>query len=414
MGKPVFLLYGGNKLNYGIVRKFQQAGYLVYVVDWNEHPALTGDRHYQLDIKFSEPIIAALKKDGVWGDVKLAYTSIDMAVQSVAELHRALGMQTISDAAILCATSKSKMIEGWERAGLLNRWSRKYEEFAPEIIQLNKGTTIIFKPDNSSSSRGITIVPADSSESVLRVAFELAVKEAGNHYALVEEFVKGQEYTVELLGDAHGNVSVYGISRKTYTANTVNKNITVKQHYNCEPDELQQKIADYAIRCYKALGFSACLGHLEIILKPDGTLSPVEIGARSSGCIAADLVDIPSGRNFMMDLLAVHQGGRVPTGLRPQTPESSMFYFYDIPFGAIVVRERLIMDYLNPAIRSLYGDHSQLKIGFAMSVVDNGNCRAGFEILQGPKSVMTLEHVVDAERQMLAEMVELNGGNFKS
>ena len=51
MGKPIFLLFGGNQLNFGVLNKFQKKGYLVYVIDWNEHPQMTGDRHYRLDVK---------------------------------------------------------------------------------------------------------------------------------------------------------------------------------------------------------------------------------------------------------------------------------------------------------------------------------------------------------------------------
>ena len=33
MNKSIFLLLGGNKLNYGIVKKFQNKNCLVYIVD---------------------------------------------------------------------------------------------------------------------------------------------------------------------------------------------------------------------------------------------------------------------------------------------------------------------------------------------------------------------------------------------
>lgn len=62
----IFLLLGGNKLNYGILKKFQNAGFLVYVIDWNEHPQMTGDKHYRIDVKDSDAIINALKQDGVF------------------------------------------------------------------------------------------------------------------------------------------------------------------------------------------------------------------------------------------------------------------------------------------------------------------------------------------------------------
>ena len=107
----IFLLLGGNKLNYGIVEKFRNKGYFVYVIDWNEHPQLTGDKHYQIDIKDTASIIDALKKDGVWENVHFAYSSIDLAVTSVARINRAIGLHTLTDEALQYAASKRKMTE---------------------------------------------------------------------------------------------------------------------------------------------------------------------------------------------------------------------------------------------------------------------------------------------------------------
>lgn len=152
--------------------------------------------------------------------------------------------------------------------------------------------------------------------------------------------------------------------------------IAVKLHYNCEPDDLQRKIADYAVRCYKALGFSCSLGHLEILLKPDGTLSPVEIGARSSGCIASDLVDIVSGRDFLKDWFDVLNGGSVPDGLRPQSLRSSMFFFYDLPAGARIVRRCNLLDFTDEAVSSRFWDRSRID-GRLSGAVDRAATMSG-------------------------------------
>jgi hypothetical protein len=149
----------------------------------------------------------------------------------------------------------------------------------------------------------------------------------------VEEFVEGIEFTVDMLGDDYGNVCVYGISRKTHTKNTDNNRIAVKLHYNAVEVELQKKIAQFGIACYKALGFSASLGHLEVILKEDGILSPVEIGARSSGFIASDLVDIVSGSNYLGDLIAVQNGVRIQNGFHKQ--EENRQYISSMTFQII-------------------------------------------------------------------------------
>lgn len=404
--KKIFLLLGGNKLNFGVYEKFKKSGYTVCVVDWNESPQITGDKHYRIDVKDSDAIITALKEDRLWEYVAFAYSSIDLAVPSVACLNKAIGLTTIGPEGLNRSSSKSLMTRRWNECGLLNRLSKAYVDFDDEIINLNKKMKLIIKPDNSASSRGITILNRNSSENDVKFAFNKAFKEASDNTVVVEEFVEGTEFTVEMIGDAYGNVCVYGISKKTHTINTDNNKIAVKLHYNAVSDEFQNKIAEYGIACYKALDFSSSLGHLEILLKEDGTLSPVEIGARSSGFIASDLVDIVSGSGFLEDTLRVQQGAAVQNGLHPQTDKSSMYFFYDFPAGSIVRNECCLLDFCDPRITSRYFDRSNITRGRLFSKIDNDNARLGFEILEGPKALMTPEYIAEREKEMLMNMLE--------
>ena len=403
--RKVFLLLGGNKLNFGIYEKFKKAGYVVYVIDWNEKPQITGDRHYRIDVKDSDAIIAALKKDNEWQNVVFAYSSIDLAVSSVSRLNKERGLTTISEEGLKHSSSKAMMTRRWNECGLLNRYSKAYSAFDVEITELNQKMKLIVKPDNSASSRGITILNRNSPENEIKTAFNKAFKEASDHTVVIEEFVDGTEFTVEMIGDASGNVCVYGISQKTHTVNTSNNKIAVKLHYNSVSDELQNKIAEYGIACYKALGFSSSLGHLEILLKKDGSLSPVEIGARSSGFIASDLVDIVSGASFLEDMLSVQKGASVQNGLHPQTEKSSMYFFYDFPDNSIVRNECNLLDFCDSSITSRYFDRSNITKGRRFSKIDNDNARLGFEILEGPKNLMTPEYVAEREKEMLKQML---------
>lgn len=401
----IFLLLGGNILNFGIYQKFKNKGYKVYVVDWNENPQIKGDKHYQLDVKDSESIIKALKEDNILNQVEFAYSSIDLAVPSVARVNKALGLNVISDDALKFATSKSMMTSQWAKDGILNRISEKYNDFSNDIYDLNKKMKLIIKPDNSASSRGITIIAKNSDEEFIKNAFEKAKKEATNSTVVVEEFVEGTEFTVEMLGDKFGNVSVYAMSRKTHTQNTSNNKIAVKLHYNSVSDELQNKIADFAIKCYKSLGFSSSLGHLEILLKEDGTISPVEIGARSSGFIASDLVDIASGRDFLGDLEKIYKGEKTQNGLMPQSENSSMYFFYDFPSGTTVKKECNLLDFTDKSIKSRYSNRTNLVLGKSFENIDNDNARLGFEILEGPKKIMTRDYINEKEQEFLKELL---------
>ncbi len=175
-------------------------------------------------------------------------------------------------------------------------------------------------------------------------------------------------------------------------------------HYNSINDELQNEIADFGIKCYKALGFSSSLGHLEVIVKNDGSIVPVEIGARSSGFIASDLVDAVSGSNFLLDIINVQKGAKVENGLHVQTDNSSMYFFYDFPDGFLVKEECSLMDFLDKSIKSRYFDRDKIKFDTGFKKIDNDNARIGFEILEGPKNIMTTAYIEQKEKEMLDVM----------
>ncbi len=404
MNKNIFLLLGGNKLNYGIQKKMQKNGFLVYVIDWNENPDLKGDKHLQIDVKNADLIIKTLKDLNIIDKVMFAYSSIDLAVPTVAKINREIGLKTISDQALINSVSKTKQSNAWNSQGILNKISKSYDKFDSEIIDLNNNYKLIVKPDNAASSRGITILNKNSNKDAILSAFKKAQSEATNSIVVVEEFVEGIEHTVEMIGDSFGNVSVYAISRKTHTNNTNNNKIAVKLHYNSESIELQNKIAEFGIKCYKALGFSSSFGHLEIILKNNGEIVPVEIGARSSGFIASDLVDIVSGSDFINDLIKVQNGCKVQNGLHQQTNSSSMYFFYDFPENITIKKECNLLDFTDKSISSRYYDRNNIKLNNLFKKIENDNARLGFEILEGPKEIMTIDYINSKEHEMLNYM----------
>ncbi len=402
MMKKIILLLGGNKLNYGIMKKFQLQGFLVYVIDWHEQPQLKGDRHFAVDIKEPDKIMYILKKEHLWDRVIFAYSSIDLAVQSVAILNRAIGLHTISDKAVKYASSKSLMTEKWEKECLLHRKTYKLKRCDETIENYVKERKMIMKPDNAASSRGITILEPDSDYSTVRLAYDKAVKEAANDTAVLEEYVEGTEYTVEMIGDREGNVAVYAISKKAHTQNTDKNRIAVKLHYNSIPEDKQVKIAQFGIKCYKSLGFSSSFGHLEIIEKENGELSPLEMGARSSGFIASDLADITSGADYLGDLISVQKGRKLAAGLHSQTKKSSMYFFYDFPAGFVIKRPCSLLDFCDKRIHSRYYDRTCITAESKFGLIDNDNARYGFEILEGPKELMTEEYIREKEMLMMA------------
>ena len=406
--KKIIVILGGNILNSGIVDYCKQKDYFVVVVDWSPNAHLKGDLFLCIDVKATDEIIKALEENGI-KSIYGAYSSIDLAVPSVNAINRHYGLASMDERALANALPKATMTRIWNEAGILNRYSHIFEEEEDEIFEKVQAIKMIFKPNISSSSRGITIIEKGSDKATVDAAFEKAKKESFDKKVIVEEFVEGREFTCDMLGDADGNVSVYAISVKYHTINTCNNKIAIKLHYNSDfyPDEVYRKIAETGKKCYKTLGFKSSLGHLEILMKEDGTLSPVEIGARSSGYITNPLVSLASGHDYFGDYLNVINGGKVSGKDYINGTESSMYFFYDMPHGTTVYHPCTLMDFLPEGIKSEYNNRSKVtELGHHFDDITNDNERVGYEIIHGERHLMSIYTIEVAEQEFIKHCTE--------
>jgi len=401
--KKIIVILGGNILNSGIVDYCKKQDYNVVVVDWSPNAHLKGDLFLCIDVKDTPAIIKALEENGIH-DIYGAYSSIDLAVPSVNAINKHYGKESMDEEALANALPKSTMTRIWNEAGILNRYSKIFEVLNDEVFEKVVAMKMIFKPNISSSSRGITIVAKGSNKETVETAFVKAKTESFDKKVIIEEFVEGREFTCDMLGDKYGNVSVYAISVKYHTVNTSNNKIAIKLHYNSDfyPDEVYEKIAETGKKCYRALGFKASLGHLEILMKEDGTLSPVEIGARSSGFITNPLVSLASGQNYFADYLNVINGGRIENKDHINGPHSSMYFFYDMPHNTTVKHPCSLMDFLPEGIKSEYCNRTKImQEGFAFSDINNDNERIGYEIIHGERHLMSIHTIEKAEQEFI-------------
>lgn len=401
------LLLGGNKLNRGVADKFRERGYLVVVADWNEHPDLTGDVHVRVDVKDEAAVRAALTAAGT--QIDFAYTSIDLAAPVALRLNLEANGKRSDIGDPMRFISKEIMTRRWKQAGLLNRVVRSYDpgetqSLASDFAEFAK---IIVKPNIASSSRGITILGDEPIGcAFVQAAIDKARAESADGKIVAEEFVAGDEYTAEMIADADGQVTVYAVSIKAHSPYLTDNKVATKLLYNPADVERQKRVAEIAHRSFSAMKPSNCLGHMELILMNDDRISPLECGFRSSGFIASHLVDAACGRDYLGDYRRLLAGEVVPGVHVGETDTASMFYFYDLPPGATLGRAINICEHLPPAIRSLTGDRSLLGKGAIIPAVDNDNQRPGYEILVGPRDLLSLELVIGAERQMLKDTVQ--------
>ena len=187
-----------------------------------------------------------------------AYTSSDIGIKTVNVINKYFNLSNNSIEKCDLITSKSYMTDIWESNNLLNRKIWKGSNFRHnEFFNITWNSSIIVKPNKSSSSRGITILNINFNNKDLNEAIILAKGKSIDNNFIIEEFIDGQECTVEMLSDSYGNISVYGISLKYHTENTVQNKIAIKLHYNSNKisDDKVVEISNFARTCFKCLNF---------------------------------------------------------------------------------------------------------------------------------------------------------------
>lgn len=409
--KKDFIILGGNMLLSGVYQRLHDMGYHVAVIDWNDNPYLKGDQHIQEDVKDVQAVLKAIRKYGL--EVDGAFTSIDIAVPTINAIHKEFGLKTMPNK-FNAVLTKEQMKEDWMRDGIFNRYSIVFKpEFLDEVVEKNKMYNLLIKPNVAASSRGITVVEKASDIHTIKQAIEVASAASFDRQCLVEEYVIGREFTVDMMGDDYGNVSVYGISVKYHTKNTLGSRVAVKLHWNSNvyEDDTYKRIAERGKQCYRSIGAKNSFGHLEMIMKEDGTLTPVEIAVRTSGFIGSHLVPALKDRDYFMDYINMLHGHPIPNVDHINGYMSSMWYKYNIPPHLICQKRVILPDYLDNQIEILYSKNDGLVQGKEYGFIENDNsCDVeGFEMIAGPKDILTIENIYKAEQAFLKDFADYNG-----
>jgi hypothetical protein len=396
--KNFFLLLGGNILNSGVSKKFSNC--LLVVVDPNHEIRINCDVHLKYDVRDFESVINFLINNDFQKKYFMgAYTSIDLGVQTLVKVYSFFGY-TYGGLEISNFQTKFSMTKLWREKKLLNRNSLKLSRNDTMPLSFFKKNVIV-KPNQSSSSRGITIIK-ELNEIFFKKAVDYACDFSFDGCAIVEDFIEGTEFTVEMIADQNGVSHTYAVSKKYHTENIVGNKIAVKLHYNPsdEKDEELYRISNFGKLCLSSFGLKNCFGHLELIRDENNTLHPVEIGFRSSGFIASDLVDHTSGRNYIFDLINCIIQDKIISYDYHVSDKSSMYFFYDHKPGKYIKdKEKTIMSFLSTEITSLYSDTENIYFNPLRSITSD-NERHGVEILVGNRKLLTIDNIIIAEKKL--------------
>jgi len=174
----------------------------------------------------------------------------------------------------------------------------------PDVVRANSNKfefPLIVKPADRSGSRGITLV---NNEAELEKAIKRALEESLKKSIIIEKFVVGKEYSVEMLS-WQGNHHFIQITEKETTGPPF---FVEKSQHQPAPlsEDVKQNIIDLVTKSLDALKVTYGASHSEIIITSKGNIYITEIGARMGGdYIGSDLVFLSCDFDFVKAVIEV-------------------------------------------------------------------------------------------------------------
>lgn len=294
--KKVIIL-GASFLQVPLIKTAKQLGYYTIVADMN--PNAEGfefaDKKYVVSTIDTEALLKVAELEKPDGIVTAA---TDMPMRSIAYIGEKLNLNTISYDTAIKATDKFKMREALnkENVAIPKYFLVNNKEDYKKALKNIKGKKII-KPVDSSGSRGIFLL---ENEKDIDKAYKHATENSRNRTILVEEYMQGEEVSVETL-TSKGETKVVAITDKI-TTGAPHFIENAHKIQSTKDKDIKTKISQLAIAANKALNIETGPSHTEIMVTKDGP-KVVEVGARLGGdFITSHLVKYATG----IDILEAH------------------------------------------------------------------------------------------------------------
>jgi len=295
-------IIGASYLQLPLIEKAKEMGYTTHVFAWaaNDVGEDAADHFYPVSIVEKEAICEQCAQIGIDGICSIASDLAAITVNYVAEK---LGLCGNSMEATLKSTNKHLMRRAFEAGGDPSPKSMLVSEDA-DLSVLDLTYPVIVKPTDRSGSRGIFKVECADD---LVPAVSAAAASGFEKKVLIEEFVQGDEYSVEC-------ISYYG---KHHFLAMTKKYTTGAPHFietgHLEPapvsKELLERVQKVVFHALDSLKIRNSASHSELKIDERGNIRLIEIGGRMGGdCIGSDLVRYSTGIDFVRAVIQVACG----------------------------------------------------------------------------------------------------------
>lgn len=329
------LVLAAGLLQLPVIKKAKDMGY--YVIAADDDPDAPGMSMADKAIvpgglMNEEKMVALAKEEHVDGVI---HPCSEVAMNVMGRINDELHLSGISKEMAIRATNKHLMREAFERYGAPSPKSilTKDEEDAWNVFCNEFDTNAILKPSRNSGSRGIAKVEKGIKKEEFVYLYQRALDESRDHQVLIEQFIEGPEFSVEVIvwkGEPH----VLAVTDKKTTEAPYFVELGHNQP-SVYPVDIQQKLKDGAIAGCKALGLTNCAAHCELKIQ-NGEAYLMEIGARMGGdFISTELTHLSTGIDMVAATIDVVLG--IEPDLMPKTKGQGVCIRYFTPKAGVLI-----------------------------------------------------------------------------
>ena len=375
MQQKKLLVLAAGILQITVIKKAKAMGYYVIAADGdpNARGFLYADKAICANITDEEVMLKIARDEGVDGVI---HPCSEVSMNVMGRINDELGLSGITREQAIRATNKHLMREAFEKGKAPSPKSILTEsaEDAWEHLQKDFTTDGILKPSRNSGSRGIAKVTRDMPKEDFEKAYYIALEERRDKTVLIEQFIEGPEFSVEIIV-WEGKVNVLTVTDKKTTEAPHFVELGHNQP-SCFPEETVALIKDAAVRGVKALGVDKCACHAEVKVQ-DGRAYLMEIGARMGGdFISTVLTRLSTGIDMVA--AAINCALNIEPDLTPKAAPQGVCIRYFCPKPGKLVSISNTEALNDPRVHEWEIYH---QVGDEIPVVTSSLCRSGHVIV---------------------------------
>ncbi len=384
------LVLAAGLLQIPVIKKAKEQGYYVLAADGSaDAPGLKyADKAIVANITSEEEMLLIARDEQIDG---IIHPCSEVAMNVMGRINDEMGLCGISKDTAIRATNKHLMRRAFEDGNAPSPWSFCFDNADDAWRHYSKTPTLdmILKPSRNSGSRGIAKISKGLSKPFFTELFERSKAESRDKSVMLEQFVEGPEFSVEII-----------VWNKVPHILTVTDKKTTGAPYFVELGHNQpscftvieiEEIKQAAYKGVLALGLDNCAAHAEIKLQ-HGKAYIMEIGARLGGdFISTELTHLSTGIDMVAAAVNVALG--IAPNLLPTEPRQGVCIRYICPkpgkIKAITGEEFLKNDI------SVYDYEIYHRAGETIHEVKSSSDRSGHVIVTAETPQSAINHAED-------------------